>query len=104
VGNTSKNDRKSIRDVAYYTQRYRNRVFSKIVSFVAEQCELNEITKKDIAERLGKDPGLISSWLSQPSNLTLDIISEILLALDAEAEPPDIVLFRDRKSRSPTNT
>lgn len=97
MSNTTKNEAKSLRDISYYSQRYRNRVFSKLVSFIAEQCKDGGITKKDIAERLNKDPALISRWLSQPSNLTLDTISELLVAFDAEAEPPEIVLFKDRR-------
>jgi len=92
-----KNDPKPLRDIAYYKQRYRNRVFAKLVSFITEQAEKHRLTQKDIAERVGKDPALISRLLSAPSNLTLDTISELLLALDAEAEPPEIVQFKDRR-------
>ncbi|HWY14188.1 MAG TPA: helix-turn-helix domain-containing protein [Rhizomicrobium sp.] len=93
---TTKREPKSARDIAYYTQRYRNRVFAKLVSFVADQLEKGGLTKKDIAERLKKDPAQITRWLSQPGNMTLDTISALALAFDAEAEPPDFVLFEDR--------
>ena len=93
---STRNAAKTNRDISYYRQRYKNRVFSKIVSFVAEQAQREQMTKKDIAEKLNKDPALISRWLSQPSNLTLDTISDLLLALDAEAEPPEIMLFKDK--------
>jgi transcriptional regulator with XRE-family HTH domain len=96
MANTSRSRRKSARDIAYYTQRYRNRVFSKLVSFIAEQCEAQKLTKKDLAEIIGKDPGLVSRWLSQPGNLTLDTISELAFACDAEPEPPDFIRFGDR--------
>lgn len=93
---STKNGAKSVRDVAYYRQRYQNRVFSKLVAFINEESQRDQITKKEMAERLGKDPGQLSRLLSNPSNLTLDTISDLLLALDAEAEPPDIVRFADR--------
>lgn len=93
---STKSAAKTAREISYYRQRYRNRVFSKLVSFITEQAQQNHVTKKDVAELLGKDPGLISRILNQPSNLTLDSISDLLLAFDAEAEPPDIVLFKDR--------
>lgn len=89
---------KAARDIAYYRQRYRNRVFEKVVSFITEQAQQGRLTKKDIAERLGKDPALLSRLLNQPSNLTLDTISDLLLAFDAEAEPPEIVLFREKRA------
>jgi len=94
---STRNEPKTTRDLAYYRQRYRNRVFSKLVSFIAEQSERKKLTKKDIAERLNKDPGQISRLLNQPGNLTLDTISDLLLAFDAEAEPPEIILFEDRR-------
>ena len=89
---------KSVRDISYYRQRYRNRVFSKLVAWITEQAQQEHVTRKDVAERLKKDPGQISRLLSQPSNLTLDTISDLLLAFDAEAEPPDIVKFQDRRA------
>jgi len=72
-------------------------VFSKLVAFITEQAQREHATKKDIAERLDKDPGLISRLLNQPSNLTLDTISDLLLAFDAEAEPPEIIFFKDQR-------
>jgi transcriptional regulator with XRE-family HTH domain len=85
------------RDVSYYRQRFKNRVFAKLSSFVADQSAEQKLSKKDIAARLGKDPALITRWLTQPSNLTLDTISDILLALEAEPDPPEMVLFKDRR-------
>jgi transcriptional regulator with XRE-family HTH domain len=96
MNSSTKNEPKPIRDIAYYQQRFRNRVFLKFVSFVTEQACAQHLTQKDIAERARKDPAVISRILSNPSNLTLDTISDVLLALDAEADPPEIVLFRDR--------
>ncbi|MGH6872490.1 MAG: helix-turn-helix domain-containing protein [Rhizomicrobium sp.] len=95
---STKNAPKSVRDVAYYRQRHQNRVFTKLVAFINEEAQRDKITKKDMAERLGKDPGQLSRLLSHPSNLTLDTISDLLLALDAESEPPEIVRFRDRRA------
>jgi transcriptional regulator with XRE-family HTH domain len=93
---STKNDPKSLREIAYYQQRYRNRVFAKLVTWITEQAQKQQLTKKDIAERIRKDPGLISRLLGGPSNLTLDTISDLLLAFDAEAEPPEIMLFKDK--------
>ncbi len=89
---------KSVREISYYRQRYRNRVFSKLVSFITEQAQRDHLSQKEIAEVLNKDPGQISRALSQPSNLTLDTISDFLLAFDAEAEPPEIISFKERRA------
>ena len=95
---STKYQTKSLRDVAYYRQRYQNRVFSALVKFVSEQSDAEHITKKNLADRLNKDAGQVSRLLGHPSNLTLDTISDLLLAFDAEAEPPDIELFRDKRA------
>ena len=92
----SKDAPKRSREVFYYRQRYKNRVFAALVSFFAEEAERTGITKKDIAERLNRDPALITRWLANPGNMTLETISDLLLALDAEPEPPEIVRFIER--------
>lgn len=83
------------RDVAYYRQRQKNRVFTELVRFFAEEAERHGITKKDLANALSKDPAQISRWLSAPSNFELDTLSDILLALGAEMDHK-IVRFKDR--------
>ena len=88
---------RSTRDTAYYRQRHRNRVFAKVIAFINEQAEKEQITQRELAVRLGKDPAQVSRWLRHPSNLTLDTISDLLLAFDAEAELPQIVKFKDRR-------
>lgn len=93
---TTKVDIKRDRDVFYYRKRLKNRIFMRLALFFSEENERTGITKKDIARRLKKDPAQISRWLSGPSNLTLETLSDLLLALDAEADPPLIVRFRDR--------
>lgn len=96
MADTSKTEPKRLRDIHYFRQRFRNRVFGKLVSFFAEEAERSGVTKKEIANILGRDPSQITRWLSQPSNLTLETISDLLLALNAEPEPPEIVRFSDR--------
>ena len=80
---STRNEPKTTRDIAYYRQRHRNRVFSKLVSFILEQAERNRLTKKDIAERLNKAQVKFLGSLNRPGNLTLDTISDLLLAFDA---------------------
>jgi transcriptional regulator with XRE-family HTH domain len=92
---TSRIPQVSDRDIFYYRQRQKNRVFSKIAAYFAEEAERRGITKHDIAEALGRDPSQITRWLSAPSNLTLDTISDLLLALGAEMDHP-ICRFEDR--------
>lgn len=74
------------RDKFYYRQRNKNRVFEKLVMQFAEEAERTGITKKQLAERLKADPAQITRWLSAPGNLTLDSVSDLLLALGAEMD------------------
>lgn len=102
MANTSKTEPKRSREIYYYRQRLKNRVFSKLAAFFAEEAEKSGVSKKDIAILLNKDQAQITRWLSNPSNLTLETISDILLALNAELEP-HIVKFSDRVPRNFTH-
>lgn len=72
------------KEVAFYRQRLKNRIFTVIVKFFADEAARRGVTKKDIALYLDRDPAQITRWLSAPSNMTLDTISDLLLALEAE--------------------
>src|SRR5215470_7279740 len=93
--NTSKLSAVSDRDVFYYRQRSKNRLFEALTSFFAEEAERRGITKRDIAECLRRDPASITRWLTAPSNLTLDTISDLLLSLGAEMDYT-VAKFEDR--------
>jgi transcriptional regulator with XRE-family HTH domain len=98
VENTSKPKivPKQAREVFYFRQRQKNRFFGEIASFFSEEAERRGITRKDLAVALGRDPAQITRWLSNPSNMTLDSISDILLAMDAEIDGPSIIRFSER--------
>lgn len=94
MADTSKKE-VSIRDRAYYRRRQQTRVFSAIVALFAEEAEKGNITKKELAEILGRDPAQITRWLSEPRNFELDTISDMLLAMGAEMDH-SVVRFADR--------
>ncbi len=96
MDNTTKAAPKSKRDIAYYRQRFKNRVFEELLRFFVQEAERTGVTKRDLAIALDKDPAVISRIFKEPGNLTLETISDILLALDAEAEPPQIIRFEER--------
>jgi len=93
---TSKPDKSiSRRERAYYRRRQQNRVYGALAQFFANEAEAGRITKKEIAEKLEKDAAQITRWLSYPSNLELDTISDILLSMGAEMDHR-VVRFSDR--------
>ena len=95
MANTSKDERLKTRDVAYYRRRQQNRIFTALAEMFAKEAESGGITKKILAERLGRDPSQITRWLSAPSNFELDTLSDILLAMGAELDVQP-VRFCDR--------
>lgn len=95
--NTSKPNLVALRDIAYYRQRQKNRVFTALARFFAEEAEGGRISRKELAEKLGKDPSQITRWLSAPSNFELDTISDILLAMGAEMDHT-IGRFSDKRT------
>lgn len=95
MANTSKVTPLPERDIHYYRQRLKNRFFEALTSFFAQEAESRHLTKRGLAEKLKRDPAQITRWLSEPSNLTLETISDLLLGLEAEMDP-QIVRFADR--------
>jgi hypothetical protein len=86
--NTSKEPKAiSRRDRAFYRRRFQHRIHAAIATLFAEEAEAGRVNKKQLADRLGKDPAQITRWLSEPSNIESDTISDILLGMNAELEP-----------------
>jgi hypothetical protein len=68
---------------AYFQQRLRIRIFNFLLEkFVKAQG--NGLNKALLAKRIGKTPDVVNRWLGQPSNLTIDTISDLLLGISAE--------------------
>jgi transcriptional regulator with XRE-family HTH domain len=83
------------RDVAYYRRRQQNRVYTALTKFIEAEVRAGRISRKEIADKLSKNPSQISRWLSGPSNFELDTLSDLLLAMGAEMDH-SIVRFADR--------
>jgi hypothetical protein len=50
--------------IAYFQQRQRNRVFQEVLRHFAKCVDEKQISKKAIAEKLGKDPSQITRWFA----------------------------------------
>ena len=95
--NTSNNWDKMPREMYYYRQRFKNAVFSRLQKFFVDEAERTGITKKDIATRLRRDPAQITRWLSNPSNLTIETLSDLLFAMEAEPAPPVFIKLAEQR-------
>jgi DNA-binding phage protein len=65
----------------YWVGYFRETLRGEIYELMVEAFDQSELTKADLARKLGRRPEQITRWLSAPSNLESDTLSDILLAL-----------------------
>lgn len=83
--NILSSDKLSKSYLAYFRESQKNHVYEQVLELFLEKAQLG-FTKKDLAQKLGKNAAQITRWLSGPGNWTLDTISDLLLAMGAEIQ------------------
>lgn len=96
MNNISDKQKKSTRELFFFRQRLKNKIFQSVLSYFNEIAENEGLTKKDIAKLLDKDPAQITRWFSGPKNWTLDTISDLLLAMGAEIKHEIVPLHTNK--------
>lgn len=75
-------------DRAYFQSRLRNRIFDLILKKFVEQQKASGLTKAILARRIERAPAVITRYLSAPSNLTIETISDLILGICGEELDP----------------
>lgn len=84
--NVERRDHLSRSDFAYFRALNRRNIHSAILERFIELSDDERITKADIARLLGVSRSQVTRWLSQPSNMRLDSLSDLMLALSCHGD------------------
>lgn len=80
------NDDIPVRLRSYFKQRFQQKAFARLAKAYAQRADETGLTKSRLASLLGRDKSQINRLLAHPSNMTMDVYSELALALNFEPE------------------
>ena len=72
--------------LSYFRERFRDRLYDLVVEEFVKQNAENNLTRAEVARRIGRRPEQITRWFGAPGNWTLETVSDLLLAI-AKSEP-----------------
>jgi hypothetical protein len=85
---------------AYFHARLTNRIYGFILRKFLEKQESENLTKAELARRIGRKPEVITRLLGAPGNWTLETISDLLLGISGEELEPASSSLLNRTPRN----
>ena len=79
----------------YFRQRQQNRLYDIVIHAIEDSADRTKMRRKDIAKAIGIPSSQVTRLLSGPANWTVDTVSDLLFAINAELDF-QVVNFRDR--------
>lgn len=83
----------------YFQERLRGRLYDLVMKEFEKYREGGR-TRAQLAARLGKRPEQITRWLSEPGNLTIDTLSDLLLGISGS----ELAMSLENPARQPRPT
>lgn len=68
----------------YFRSRLSNRFHEFIIDEFIRLSKEKNVTKADLARKIGKAPAQITRWLGEPGNWTMDTLSDLALGMGCE--------------------
>lgn len=72
--------------LAYFRERLRNQLYELVITEFLDQEKTKNLTRAELARRIGRRPEQITRWLGAPGNWTIDTVSDLMLAMGTEPE------------------
>jgi hypothetical protein len=69
---------------AYFQTRLKNRLYNFVVTKFLEEERAGNLTRAELARRIGRKPEVITRILKSPGNWRLDTVSDLLLGIAGE--------------------
>jgi len=81
--------------LSYFRERLRNRLHELVLLEFLYQEDKYHLTKRELAERIGRRAEQVTRWLGAPGNWTLDTVSDLLLGMASEPDF-EVAKLRDK--------
>jgi transcriptional regulator with XRE-family HTH domain len=82
--------------IEFFCRTNQNRYHSMLLGLLKE----SGLTQKKVADKLGLDQGQINRWLSSASNLTINTVTKLMLAMGVDLDDPTYTTFDELRTEN----